>query len=396
MKVLVFTSLYPNNVWPNHGVFVKERMARFAQLNGGTVRVVAPVPYFPSIGLGWRRAFSRVARQEVRDGLEIYHPRYVMTPKVGMALYGLMMFLSVWRTVAAIRRTYDFDVIDAHYVFPDGFAAILLGRVFKRPVVVSARGSDINQFASFRLIRPLLRFTLLNADGVIAVCQALKDAMVELGIPAGKISVVSNGVDPRKFYPVEKTSARRELGLPQGKMVLSVGGLIPRKGFDLVIRAMKAVIDGYGEKEAWLAIVGEGPSRNDLLGLVASLGLSERIRLVGAVPHHDLVTWYSAADVSCLASSREGWPNVILESLACGTPVVAANIWGIPEIIRSDRVGLLVNRSADEIAAVLVRALTRTWDRASLVQFAKGQTWDSAAGSLRRVFEGVLERRHGR
>jgi glycosyltransferase involved in cell wall biosynthesis len=280
-------------------------------------------------------------------------------------------------------------------VFPDGFAAILLGRVFKRPVVVSARGSDINQFASFRLIRPLLRFTLLNADGVIAVCQALKDAMVELGIPAGKISVVSNGVDPRKFYPVEKTSARRQLGLPQGKMVLSVGGLIPRKGFDLVIRAMKAVIDGYGEKEAWLAIVGEGPSRNDLLGLVASLGLSERIRLVGAVPHHDLVTWYSAADVSCLASSREGWPNVILESLACGTPVVAANIWGIPEIIRSDEVGILVNRSADEIGGAIFRALNRPWDHASLVRFANGHTWDDAARSVRRVFETVLERRHG-
>src|SRR5262249_21430057 len=153
MKVLVFTSLYPNNIWPNHGVFIKERMAQFAKLNACEVKVVAPVPYFPAVKLNWRWRFSQIAPVEIRDGLEVYHPRYFLIPKVGMVLYGLMMFVSVLSTVRRVQRSFDFDLIDGHYVFPDGFAAVLLGRFFGKPVVVSARGSDINFYSNFPVIR---------------------------------------------------------------------------------------------------------------------------------------------------------------------------------------------------------------------------------------------------
>jgi len=390
MKVLVFTSLYPNNVWPNHGVFVKERMVRFAELNGGDVKVVAPVPYYPALPFGSRQGFARVAHREVRDGLEVYHPRFFMTPKVGMASYGLTMFLSVVRTVRRIQRGFDFDLIDAHYVFPDGFAAVLLGRALNKPVVVSARGSDINQFAAFPLIRACLGFTLRRADKAVAVCQALRDAMIGLGVPAEKVAVIPNGVDVKKFYPLPKDQARNQLGLPAGKVILSVGGLILRKGFAFLIRALKVLIEEHHENELYLVIVGEGELRNELNALVTALRLEGHVRFAGAVPHQELRVWYSAADLFCLASDREGWPNVILESLACGTPVVATNIWGVPEIIRSEDIGLLTERNEGAIAQAILRALRVPWQSQSLVRFAHEHTWDRAAGALGQLFESVV------
>src|SRR5262245_4313980 len=288
MKVLVFTTLYPNNIWPNHGVFIKERMSRFAKLDGCEVRVIAPVPYFPPIKLNWRWGFSQVVHREVRNGIVVYHPRYLVIPKLGMPLYGWMMFLSVLRTVREVKREFAFDLIDAHYVYPDGFAAVLLGAVFKKPVVVSARGSDINLLRTFPVIRRLLQYVLRKADRVVAVSKALNDAIVQLGIPEAKISAISNGVDAAKFYPVVKEQARRELGLPNRKTVLSVGNLTDNKGFDLVIKAVRVLSDRFHEPDVQLAIVGEGPRRGHLEKLISLLKLESRVHMVGRVDHERL------------------------------------------------------------------------------------------------------------
>jgi glycosyltransferase involved in cell wall biosynthesis len=390
MNVLVFTSLYPNNIWSNFGVFVKERMTTFARINGSQVRIVAPVPYFPPIKLGRRWKFSQVAPQEVIEGLPVYHPRYFITPKVGMSLYGLMMFLSVLPTIIRIKRDFDFNIIDAHYVYPDGFAAVLLGRFFKRPVVVSARGSDIHLFANFPLIRKLLQYTLSKANRVISVSQALKEAIIRLKVPEKKILVIPNGVDLTKFYPVSKGESRSKLGLPDKRVILSVGALIPGKGFHLLIKALKILTEEFNEKNLYLVIVGEGKFRKKLEEQVVLLNLNNQVRLVGAIPHCQLNLWYSAADLFCLVSDREGWPNVLLESLACGTPVIASNVWGIPEIIVSDQMGILTNRDEQEIAQGISLALKKSWQSETIVRYAREKTWDKVALSLSEVFVSVL------
>jgi glycosyltransferase involved in cell wall biosynthesis len=392
MKALVFTSLFPNNVWPNHGVFVKERMRHVAKLDGCQLKVVAPVPYFPPIKVNRRWRFSQVRRHEVIEGLEVYHPRYLMVPKIGMALHGAMMFLSTLSTVKKLHTKFDFDLIDAHYVYPDGFAAVLLSRVFRKPVVVSARGSDINLFANFLLIRKLLQYTLNQADGVIAVSRALREAMVRLGVPEEKITVVPNGVDLEKFHPFPREEARKLLGLPHKRVILSVGGLVARKRFDLLIQAFNLLSTEFHEHDLYLAIVGEGACRRELEALISALDLGQQVHLAGNIPHHELYLWYSAADLFCLASSREGWPNVLLESLACGTPVVATNVWGIPEVIPSDHLGLLTRPSAREIAQTIALALKRPWQPGTLRQYAGEHTWDRAACSVLRVFEALLEK----
>jgi teichuronic acid biosynthesis glycosyltransferase TuaC len=392
MKILVFTSLYPNNISPNNGVFIKERMTHFAKLDGCEVKVIAPVPYFPALKLNWRWQFSQVAPSEVRDGIEVYHPRRFMIPKLGMSLYGLMMFLSVLGTVAKVRKNFDFDLIDAHFVYPDGFAAVLLGHCFRKPVVVSARGSDINRYSTFPIVRRLLRYTLNRADSVIAVSKALKEAIMRLGVPGRKISVISNGVDIEKFHTISKSEARKKLGLPiDRKVILSVGHLTANKGFDLLIRATAILLKRCPERNIYVVIVGEGFFRKELEKLISAFDLDQYVTLTGTVSHDQLGFWYSAADLFCLASDAEGWPNVILESLACGTPVVATAAGGIPEIIRSETIGLLTERDDREIAETICVALNKPWRSNDLLEFARQHNWKRTALGVRHVFEAVVK-----
>jgi len=391
MNVLIFTSLYPNNVWPHHGVFVKERMTKFAQLEGCQAKVVAPVPYCPPLKISRKAQFSQVVQREIIEGLEVYHPRYFMIPKVSMTCHGLLMFLSALPYIKKIQKSFDFDIIDAHYVYPDGFAAVLLGKFFKKPVVISARGSDISLFVKLPLIYRFLKYSLSKANRVIAVCQALKSAMMQLDVPEEKITVIPNGIDIQKFFPFPKEEARGKLGLPYDKRILlSVGELIPRKGFDFLIKALKILSEELHEKHLYLVIVGEGAFRKQLEQLIYELNLGKQVRLVGSVPHQELYLWYNAADLFCLASSREGWPNVVLESLASGTPVVATDVWGIPEILCSDTLGVLTKQSEWEIAKGIASALHKPWQSDIIVRYAREHTWDQVALSVLHVFTSAL------
>ncbi len=395
MKVLTLTSLYPNNIWPHHGVFVKERITRLARLPGISLKVVAPVPFFPNLRVNHRWRYSQVAQREIIEGVEVFHPRYFLIPKVGMPAYGYLMALSLHRLLRRLQHDFPFDIIDAHYIYPDGFAAVQLARLFDKPVVVTARGSDINLFAQFRTIRPLLSSCLKRADQVITVCKALKDAIVNLNILAAKVRVIANGVDTSKFRPIPRSEARRLLDLPHNeRVVLSVGGLVEPKGFDVLIRSLRILRAKPGNPDLSLIIAGEGAARSRLQRLIDTLDLAPCVRLVGSVPHEQLFQWYSAADLFCLASSREGWPNVILESLACGTPVVASNVGGIPEIIANDHLGLLCDRDDSSFASAIGHGLSRQWDRAKLVQYAREHTWDHAARSVHDVLADVLGRRN--
>lgn len=390
LKILVFTSLFPNNIWTHHGVFIKERTTHTARLEDCQIKVVAPVPYFPPLRINRRWLFSQILRKEEIEGLEVSHPRYFMIPKVSMFLQGVMMFLTVLPHVRKVRQDFDFDVIDAHYVYPDGFAAVLLGMVLGKPVVVSARGTDINVYKEFRLIQRFLQFTLRRASRVISVSAALKQAMAGLCIPPDKIAVVSNGVDMNKFYSISKSEARQKLDLPEGKLLLSVGHLIEGKGFDLILKAFRIILDQQPGRKISLAIVGEGYFRRELESLIHSLRLGDCVRLTGDRPHSELKYWYNAADVFCLASSREGWPNVILESLACGTPVVATPVGGIPEILCSEEYGLLVARQEEEIARGLVHALDKPWKKHSILDYARQHNWQRVAHSVHSVFASAI------
>ena len=394
MKVLVFTTLYPNHLSPNLGVFIKERMTSFAR-RGHEVRVVAPVPYYPAFPFGARAKYARIEAREEIEGVTVYHPRYFMTPKVGMSTYGMTMFRSVLPFLKRLRREFDFDLIDAHYVYPDGFAAVKLAQYCNKPVVVSARGSDIHLFSTFPLIRRLLRYTLARADHVIAVSQALQNAIIALPVDEKKTSVIPNGVDTQKFFRVDKKQSRERLGLPEAKIILSVGRLEPVKGFALLIKAFQKLFVDEEKKDARLVIVGEGSERAKLERLIATLHLHEHVRLMGARPHDELKQWYSAADCLCLASEREGWPNVVLEAFACGTPVVATEVWGMREVIPNEELGVLAPRDENHLTRALACALNKKWQNEVLVEHARERSWEKVAQQVEHTFERVLTSRKG-
>src|SRR5579872_381500 len=247
MRVLTFTSLFPNQAEPTNCVFIHQRMSHFARRPGNEVVAVAPIPHFPSWLPGSRyRRLSQVPYQEQIGNLLTYHPRYFLVPKVSMPLHGWLIFLGSCRLVRRLHQEKKFDFIDAHYVYPDGFAAVLLGRLLGLPVIVSARGTDINLFPSFRTIRPMIRWTLHNVAGGISVCTPLQDAMLRLGLPAAKARVIGNGVDLQRFQPVEQSLARHPLQLPeQGPILVAVGGLIERKGFHFLIPAVAQLSPAY-------------------------------------------------------------------------------------------------------------------------------------------------------
>lgn len=391
MKVLVFTSLFPNSIETEKGVFIKERMRHVARLCD--IKVVAPVPYFPPIKIfkRWYK-YSQIPKEETIDGLEVFHPRYLVTPKIGMAFYGLWMFLGSLNTVRTIHRNFRFDLIDAHYVYPDGHAAILLGRTFNKKVVISARGTDINLYPEFPSIRKKIQFSLNGAAGIISVCQSLKDKMANLGIPAQKIEVISNGVDIHKFYPISKMGTREILNLPKDKqIILSVGHLVPRKGFDVLIKAIADIKNCRNGNLPTLIIIGAGDYLKTLTRLVISLKLENDVLLVGSKSHSDLYKWYSSADIFCLASSREGWPNVLFEALACGIPIIAFNVNGIPEVITSEEYGILVNdRNSKKMADAIITALNKNWDQQKLIEYAQRNTWDKVAEKVNLLYKGVL------
>jgi teichuronic acid biosynthesis glycosyltransferase TuaC len=382
MRILTYTSLFPNAQQKDLGVFIYQRMAHVARRPGIQVEVVAPVPYFPTwLRLRRWEAMRKIPPRETIGGLTVYHPRYPFAPKISMPLHGLLMCLGSFFLVRRLHAQMRFDCIDAHYVYPDGFAAALLAAWLKIPLIVSARGTDINLFPSFRLIRPMIRWTLRNTAGAVGVCGALRDAMVELGAPRQKTQVIGNGVDVSRFQPLDRDEARGRLGMARdAEIIVSVGALIPRKAHHLAISAIAQVARQHPKVQ--LYIVGAGESRQELETMARRLGIDDRIFLVGSRPNEDLSTWYSAANVSCLVSSREGWANILLESLACGTPVVATRVWGTPEVLVSSELGIMVDQKVEEIAQALAAALEKRWDRALLVDYARKRNWDVVASEV--------------
>ncbi|MBM4016349.1 MAG: glycosyltransferase family 4 protein, partial [Planctomycetes bacterium] len=339
MRLLVFTTLFPRPSSPHHGIFVLERLRHWRDATGGEAVVVAPVPFVPgALARGRFAEFADVPAEEQRDGFRVLHPRYLLLPKVSMTV---APWLLARAGVAAARRLAAagerFDLVDAHYLYPDAVAAVAVARELALPLCVTARGTDVNLIPRHALPRRWLRWMLRNADAAIAVAEALRREVVALA-PAGLECVtLRNGVDLEKFRPVERAAARTELGWERdGAIVVSVGHLIERKGHHHLIAALPQ-LPGVRVK-----LVGDGEWRGRLEAQARAAGVADRVAFVGRLPHERLHVAYSAADALSLLSSREGWPNVLLESLASGTPVAATRVFGTPEVVRDDAVGVLV------------------------------------------------------
>ena|SRR5687768_14247613 len=273
MKVLTFSSLYPNAARPTHGIFVEARLRQLLASGQMQSTVVAPIPWFPFTHSVFGRygAHARAPRTETRNGIEVLHPRFPVVPKLGMALAPLLLYRAIVPTVERLVRERGFDLIDAHYFYPDGVAAAMLARRLNLPVVVTARGTDINLIAQHRLPRAMIRWAARHAAAVIAVSRALKEKLVALDVDPKRILVLRNGVDLEFFNPLERERLRVELGMRR-RTLLSVGNLLAFKGHGIAIEALSRL------PECDLVVVGDGTDRAAFEALARQCGVAERVR----------------------------------------------------------------------------------------------------------------------
>jgi glycosyltransferase involved in cell wall biosynthesis len=377
IRTLLFSTLYPSSVKPAHGIFVETRLRELLKSGAVQTKVVAPVPWFPSTNprFGEYARWAAVPARETRNGIDVLHPRYALLPKVGMSTAPLALALAALPAVRELQAEgFDFDVVDAHYYYPDGVAAALLARWLGKPLSITARGTDLSLLPQYALPRAMMHWAARRADASIGVCSALMDVLRGWGIAAERLHVMRNGVDLERFRPLPQAQVRAELGLDGAPLLLSVGHLIERKGHHLAIEALPLLLQDC--PQARLAIVGEGAERERLKALARSLGVEAQVHFAGVVPNEQLLRWYSAADALILASSREGWANVLLEAMACGTPVVATRIWGTPEVVAPESGGVLFEpREASALAAAVRQLLQAKPDRERVRRYAEGFSW---------------------
>jgi glycosyltransferase involved in cell wall biosynthesis len=285
-----------------------------------------------------------------------------------------------------IRGGHDFDLIDAHYFYPDGVAAVLLGRALDRPVIVTARGSDLNVIAQHAVPRRWIRWAAQHANGLVAVSRGLKQRLVDLGIGPGRVRVLRNGVDLALFRPHDREAARGTLGLTRPSL-LAVGNLVALKRHWLMVEALTQL------PEVGLVIVGEGLERARIEKLARDRGVADRVRLLGRVPQDRLAKIYSASDLLLLVSTHEGWPNVLLESMACGTPVVVSSMDGIADIVGTADAGrILADVTPSGLAAAIRELLAAPPSRAATRLYAEQFDWQSTTDGQIALFREVLER----
>lgn len=388
MKILTFTTLYPNNIKSSHGVFVEQRLRNLLKIEGIEAKVIAPVPWFPFISdkFGQYAQFAKILKTEERYGIHISHPRYPLIPKIGMTLAPILMALALYPVLKKmLKHAENFDLIDAHYFYPDGVAAAILGKMLNKPVVVTARGSDVHSIPNFYWPRKMIIWAAKRATSIITVCQALKDELIVLGIDPAKIHAFRNGVDLEFFFPEERVQAKQKLNL-NCSTILSVGNLIELKGHHLIIEAMPHL------PEYELLIVGDGVEMPRLKKLAKDLNVSDRVTFLGAVPHNQLVTIYSAADILVLASSREGWANVLLEAMACGTPAIATNVWGTAEVVTAPAAGMLIEERSAQAIVNAVRVMEKNMpSRKETREYAEKFSWDETVHRLYNLFEKIIK-----
>jgi teichuronic acid biosynthesis glycosyltransferase TuaC len=393
-RLLVFSSLFPSDVSPTSGTFIRERMFRVAEHI--PIVVVSPQVWSP---LDWfvrlfRKSFRPIGKPfETINGIDIFRPKVLSVPAVFKQFDGLFM---AWGTAAIVKKlniSFRPTIIDAHFAYPDGFAAAHHAQKLKLPLTITLRGSK-DEWLIGTPREALLKKALQSATQLIAVSESLKKDVAQkiLGTNANCI-VVGNGVDLQKFLRQDKSSARQRLEIhPDAKVLISVGALVDRKGFHRVIPLLKALKQEH--PNLLYLIVGGGATHGDmtetLKKLAAEHGVLENVRFCGNQLPENLKWFYSAADVFTLATEHEGWANVFLEAMACGLPVITTLVGGNSQVVAEKHLGLLSKFWDPEAFTQNLRiALQHDWDRDRIVNYAQSNSWDSRVDSLRALFHAI-------
>lgn len=388
MNILSLSSVYPNPGEPGLGLFVRSRLQEIARSE--QVKVIAPIPLLDYSNPGRKLLRSRGFPWRRWDGpIEVLHPQWVCPP-YGTPLNVACLYGRLLPMVRRLRKSFPFELIDAHFCYPEGIVAALLAAAFRVPFTVTLRGSELN-FARYRYRRRTMRWALRRARGVIAVSGELTGFATRMGAAPEYTGMIPNGLDIDLFFPRDRERVRRKHALPaHRKLIVSAGELIEAKGHHLAIRALAGLVRRGMDAE--LLIVGGiargGPGyEQELRRLAESLNLAPKVHFTGWVDRPTMAELLAVADLFCLASFTEGWPNVVHEALGCGTPVVATRVGAIPSLIPAERYGFIV--PANDVEALqdaLARGLRKQWDRNAISEWGRSRSWRQVAAEVIAVF----------
>ena len=327
MRILFLSSVYPRRYAPVRGVYCRSLCRALAV--GHDVRVVSPVAWTERLRCG-----TPVGGDQPRSASSeppVEYPVYFYPPKVLRSHYGWFMWQSIRSRVRRTVEAFAPECVLSYWLHPDGEVAVRAARSLGVPSAVIVGGSDALLLPRDPARRRSIVKVLDEADALITVSEGLKDKVVELGAPEAKVHAIQQGIDTTLFSPGNRAVARTRLGLSAGpKVLLWVGGMVPVKGLDILVDACGLLAArGIGFR---LCLVGDGPLRRTLAARVEGLGLSGVVTFVGSVTPDRLPDWYRAADLTVLSSWSEGIPNVLRESLACGTPFVATRVGDTAEL----------------------------------------------------------------
>jgi len=382
MKILSFSYCFPSRKNPNWGLFVYQRLAALARLE--EVKVCSPVPWFPFLN----RDIVDPDEQKWRD-LTVYRPSFFYSP-------GILKNYDAWCYARGLRRWLNElcriwrpDVLDAHFIWPDGVGVALLARELRIPYVITLRGKIYECLKISSQTRQCAA-ALQGAAAVISVSSRMAEEAHKLGVPKDRLHVIANGVDLDHFRPRNKSETRKMLGLPNdGRLLVTVAHLGHRKGHHETIRTLAGL-----PEDVQLVIVGgsaQGGTPELLRNVARSVGVDHRLILPGPQSYERIPLYFSAADVGVLASYREGCPNVVLECLACGTPVVATDVGAVPDILPVPATGRIVpTKQVGPLRVALSEVLSRSWNVEEVVRASGVQAWDGVAAEVGRVLYGIF------
>lgn len=393
MNVLVLSEMFPDPVRCQRGNFVVEQIRALSKLC--SVTVIAPV-HLPLPVKRFREQRELIAQIPVQSTLgqaTVYRPRFLDAPRFLNYLNDYLMLLV---TIECIWKHHiKVDLIHSHFAYPSGYVGGKLGRLLRKPVLLTVHGSDIHQRTRTDYPYPVMRkktlIALAEVSSIIAVSNALKSRIVELGFPPDKVIVISSGFVKERFEVLEREAARQKLGFcDHGRVVLFVGNLVEIKGLNVLLEATAKLRNRL--KNIQLILVGDGPLEHELKAEAIKLGLDDAIFWAGRIPNEQVSQFMGACDVLVLPSLDEGFGIVCLEALACGRPVAASKVGGIPEIIDDPEYGILVEPGNPQaLASAIHEVLQRKWNTGRLSARAQRYNWEDIAPLIYKQYERVLE-----
>ncbi|HPF47614.1 MAG: glycosyltransferase [Alphaproteobacteria bacterium] len=381
MEILTLTTLYPNILQPRHGIFVKNRLCAMDAIEGFRRKVIAPVPHFPMMEIMSERyrLYEQMPFHEIQGNIDIFHPKYFTLP-------GLSFFDNATSMANAAENILgdlypggdDFDLVDGQYLYPDGVAAFKLAKNHNKPLILTARGSDVNYWMDNKKARQKILEAIDYSSNVICVSDALKQSLIDYGVDENKITVIINGVDPSVFNTSVEANPLRE------DYFLSVGNLIPLKGHNITLNAF------FDLSKTRLIIIGDGVERQNLKKQAENLGIKGRVQFIKHVDQNKLAEFYAGAKATILMSSMEGMPNVVLESLATGTPVIACDVGGVSEVLNEQNGFLLDERSEYALSNAVKSLENLVKSRDDIAETVKDFRWDNVAARQYEVYKKAL------